>query len=161
VASFDIYVPKDLFTCPQILVLCTNPHSHPPPLPVKTLPPLIDVFHGLVSLMKWKLMDATPCRIYLDTAFVEGLHQALDWQFSDGHDAMLQDLHPSLANLDHVHCLINIMRSTNYPSGTGEGSTILLASRTMLGECCLAAIQPKGFWTKLRAQERERVCVCV
>ncbi|KAG2119238.1 hypothetical protein BD769DRAFT_1362212 [Suillus cothurnatus] len=36
-----------------------------------------------------------------------------------------------------------------------EGSTILLASRTMLGECCLAAIQPKGFWTKLRAQERE------
>jgi hypothetical protein len=31
----------------------------------------------------------------------------------------------------------------------------------MLGECCLAAIQPKGFWTKLRAQERERVCVCV
>jgi hypothetical protein len=42
-----------------------------------------------------------------------------------------------------------------------EGSTILLASRTMLGECCLAAIQPKGFWTKLRAQERERECVCV
>jgi len=42
-----------------------------------------------------------------------------------------------------------------------EGSTILLASRTMLGECCLAAIQPKGFWTRLRAQERERECVCV
>jgi hypothetical protein len=79
VASFDIYVPEDLFTCPQILVLCTNPHSHPLPLPVKTPPPLIDVFHGLVSLMKWKLADATPRRIYLDTAFVEGLHQALDW----------------------------------------------------------------------------------
>jgi len=31
----------------------------------------------------------------------------------------------------------------------------------MLGECCLAAIQPKGFWTRLRAQERERECVCV
>jgi hypothetical protein len=45
--------------------------------------------------------------------------------------------------------------------GHAEGSTILLASRTMLGECCLAAIQPKGFWTRLRAQERERVCVCV
>jgi len=30
----------------------------------------------------------------------------------------------------------------------------------MLGECCLAAIQPKGLWTKLRAQERECVCVC-
>jgi len=44
---------------------------------------------------------------------------------------------------------------------TVEGSTILLGSRTMLGECCLAAIQPKGFWTKLKAQERESVCVCV
>jgi hypothetical protein len=41
-----------------------------------------------------------------------------------------------------------------------EGSTILLGCRTMLGECCLAAIRPKGFWTKLRAQERECVCVC-
>jgi len=30
----------------------------------------------------------------------------------------------------------------------------------MLGECCLAAIQPKGFWTKLRAQEGGSVCVC-
>jgi len=51
----------------------------------------------------------------------------------------------------------------DYHMVSGEGSTILLASRTMLGECCLAAIQPKGFWTKLRAQERERerVCVCV
>ncbi|KAG2086384.1 uncharacterized protein F5147DRAFT_588546 [Suillus discolor] len=122
-ASFDIYVPEDLFACPQILVLCTNPHSHPPPLPVKTLPPLIDVFHGLVSLMKWKLADATPRRIYLDTAFVEGLHRVLNWQFPDGHDAMLQDLHPSLANLDHVRCLINITRSMKYPSGTGfEGA---------------------------------------
>jgi hypothetical protein len=50
-----------------------------------------------------------------------------------------------------------------YPRG--KGSTILLGCRTMLGECCLAAIQPKGFWTKLRDQEREReresVCVCV
>jgi len=31
----------------------------------------------------------------------------------------------------------------------------------MLGECCLAAIQPKGFWTRLRAQERERETLCV
>jgi hypothetical protein len=69
--------------------------------------------------MKWKLTDATPRRIYLDTAFVEGLHQVLDWKFPGGRDAMLQDLHPSFANLDHVRCLINVMRSTTYPSGTG------------------------------------------
>jgi hypothetical protein len=46
-------------------------------------------------------------------------------------------------------------------ANNAEGSTILLGCRTMLGECCLAAIQPKGFWTKLEAQERERECVCV
>jgi hypothetical protein len=43
----------------------------------------------------------------------------------------------------------------------GEGSTILLGCRIMLGECCLAAILPKGFWTRLSAQKRERECVCV
>jgi hypothetical protein len=32
----------------------------------------------------------------------------------------------------------------------------------MLDECCLAAIRPKDFWTKLRLKrERECVCVCV
>jgi len=53
--------------------------------------------------------------------------------------------------------------SYEYEDGPGpdEGSTILLGCRTMLGECYLAAIQPKGFFTKLRAQERESVCVCV
>jgi hypothetical protein len=55
-----IYVPENIVACPQILVLCTNPHLHPPPVPVKTLPPLIDIFHELVSLMMWKLTDATP-----------------------------------------------------------------------------------------------------
>ena len=58
-------------------------------------------------------------RIYLDTAFVEGLHQVLDWKFPGGRDAMLQDPDPLFANLDHVRRLINVMRSTTYPSGTG------------------------------------------
>jgi len=57
-------------------------------------------------------------------------------------------------------CSYSYMRCS-FPAQHVEGSTILLGCRTMLGECCLAAIQPKGFWTKLRAQERERVCVCV
>lgn len=70
--------------------------------------------------MKWKLADATPRRIYLDSAFVEGLHQALAWDsMSCGRDAMLEDLHPSLANLDHVRRLISTLRNTKYPSGTG------------------------------------------
>ncbi|KAG1887408.1 uncharacterized protein F5891DRAFT_967475 [Suillus fuscotomentosus] len=118
-AKFNIYVPHDLVTCPRIVVLCSNPHSHPPPAPVKTPTPLVDIFHELLLLMKWKLADATPRRIYLDTAFIQGLHEVLGWDFPDGRDATLQDLHPSLANLDHVRRLINILRSVKYPSGTG------------------------------------------
>ncbi|KAG2088548.1 uncharacterized protein F5147DRAFT_780942 [Suillus discolor] len=78
--------------------------------------------------MKWKLADATPRRIYLDTAFVEGLHRVLDWQFPDGRDAILQDLHPSLANLNHVRRLINITRPMKYPSGTGFEGACRLAN---------------------------------
>ncbi|KAG2127173.1 uncharacterized protein EDB93DRAFT_1270945, partial [Suillus bovinus] len=115
-AKFSIYVPHDLVACPRIVVLCSNPHSHPPPAPVKTPTPLIGIFHELLSLMKWKLADATPRRIYLDTAFIQGLHEILGWDFPDGRDATLQDLHPSLVNLDHVRRLINILRSTKYPS---------------------------------------------
>jgi len=67
---------------------------------------------------------------------------------------------PSLSPAGHNNLSINFNCVDD-----AEGSTILLGCRTMLGECCLAAIQPKGFWTRLRAQEREReresVCVCV
>jgi hypothetical protein len=118
-AKFNIYVPHDLVACPRIVVLCSNPHSHPPPAPVKTPTPLVDIFHELLALMKWKLADATPRRIYFDTAFIQGLHEVLGWDFPDGRDATLQDLHPSLANLDHVRRLINILRSVKYPCGTG------------------------------------------
>jgi hypothetical protein len=117
--KFNIYVPHDLVACPRIVVLCSNPHSHPPPAPVKTPTPLVDIFHELLALMKWKLVDATPRRIYFDTAFIQGLHEVLGWDFPDGRDATLQDLHPSLANLDHVRRLINILRSVKYPCGTG------------------------------------------
>jgi hypothetical protein len=43
----------------------------------------------------------------------------LDWKFPGGRDAMLQDPDPLFANLDHVRRLINVMRSTMHPSGTG------------------------------------------
>ncbi|KAG2049516.1 hypothetical protein BDR06DRAFT_1012025 [Suillus hirtellus] len=68
--------------------------------------------------MKWKLAYATPCWIYLDMAFIKSLHKVFGWDFPDGHNATLQDLHPSLANLNHVQCLINILKSVKYPSRT-------------------------------------------
>ncbi|KAG6374217.1 hypothetical protein JVT61DRAFT_4875 [Boletus reticuloceps] len=133
-ARYHVYVPHDLHACPQILILCQSPHSHPPPAPVKTPPPLKDLFNELLLLMKWKLADATPRRIFLDTAFVEGLQRTLGWdRVAVGREATLTDLHPSLANLDHVRRLINTLRTQQYPCGTGfEGAQLLVEEQTRL-----------------------------
>ncbi|KAG1801282.1 uncharacterized protein BJ212DRAFT_1286563, partial [Suillus subaureus] len=128
-AKYNIFTPHDLHACPRILIVCRNPHSHPPPAPVKTPPGLVNVVHGLLALMKWKLADATPRQIFLDTTFVEGLHHALAWDLTScGRDAILQDLHPSLANLDHVQRLITTLQNKKYPSGTGFEGACLLAN---------------------------------
>jgi len=87
-----------------------------------------------------------------------------DFTPNQGYSEALKDIEVSSCFLDHVEEKVQYKCISQYLIHTGnaaEGSTILLASRTILGECCLAAIQPKGFWTKLRAQERESVCVCV
>ncbi|KAF8833796.1 hypothetical protein BDN67DRAFT_998876 [Paxillus ammoniavirescens] len=127
-ATYQIFVPHDLNACPRILILCRNPHTHPPPAPVKTPPPLKALFHELLSLLHWKLADATPRRIFLDTAFIDGLHRALEWDsVAMGRDATLSDLHPSFANLDHTQRLINKMRAECYPRGTGYDGACLLA----------------------------------
>ena len=99
--KYDIYVPYDLLDCPQVLVFSWNPHSHPAPLPVKT-PPLIEhCFNSLLTRLDWKLADATPCHIVLDSGFMFGLQEVLGWHVQD-KDPSLHELHPSLGNLDHT-----------------------------------------------------------
>jgi hypothetical protein len=116
-AKFDIYVPEDLPACPKVVVICRHPHSHPPPAPVKTPPSLVDLFRSLLVDMDWQLADATPRRIVLHSGFMRGLRTSLGW-VSD-QSPCLSDLHPSLANLDHVRRLIDVFRLEKYPLGTG------------------------------------------
>ncbi|KAG2116152.1 hypothetical protein DEU56DRAFT_748432 [Suillus clintonianus] len=124
-AKFDIYVPEDLPACPQVVVICHNPHSHPPPAPVKTPPSLVNLFLSLLLDMDWQLADATPRRIVLDSGFMKGLRMALGWVAD--RSPCLSDIHPSLANLDHVRHLINVFRFEKYPLGTGfEGARLLV-----------------------------------
>lgn len=119
-ATYQIFVPHNIVACPHIVILCWNPHSHPPSAPVKTPPALKGLFFDLLSMLKWKLADATPRRIFLDTAFVEGLHQVLSWDpVRMGRNATLSDLHPSFANIDHVRWLIVSVHADYYPRGTG------------------------------------------
>ncbi|KIK44261.1 hypothetical protein CY34DRAFT_80290 [Suillus luteus UH-Slu-Lm8-n1] len=120
-AKFDIFIPEDLPACPRVVVVCRNPHSHPPPAPIKTPPLLVNLFRSLLLDMDWQLADATPRRIILDSGFMKGLRVALGWVAD--RSPCLSDIHPSLANLDHVRRLINVFRFEKYPLGTGfEGN---------------------------------------
>ena len=117
-AVFDIYVPNDLDACSYVAVICRNPHSHPPPAPLTTPPAIVAVFKDLLFNMDWRIADATPRRIMLDSGFMQGLKQALGWSHTQSSPA-LSDLHPSLANLDHTRRLMNTLRDDEYPNGTG------------------------------------------
>jgi hypothetical protein len=116
-ATFHIYVPDDLHACPRVVVVCRNLHSHTPPVPAKTPPPLVADLHQLLRDMGWHLADATPRRVMLDSGFVHGLQNLLGWE--SNQSPSLSDLHPSLANLDHLRRIINTMRCTEFPYKTG------------------------------------------
>lgn len=125
-AVFDIYVPNDLTTCSRVAVICRNPHSHPPPAPLVTPPAIVAIFKTLLFNMDWRLADATPRRIMLDSGFMQGLKHALGWPHTQSSPS-LSHLHPSLTNLDHVRRILNTLRAEEYPNGTGfKGNTILL-----------------------------------
>ena len=67
--------------------------------------------------MTWKLADATPRRILLDNEFMAGLQGHLGW--ANAEEPILADLHPSLANADHVQRVITELRDLSFPDGTG------------------------------------------
>jgi len=116
-AKFIIYTPYNLASCPQVLIVCTGNHSHPPPAPVKTPQATRAIFYDLLLTLSWKLADATPRRILLDSAFIQALRDHLGWKHS--RNPTLSDLHPSLGNSDHARRLINTLRLAQFPSGTG------------------------------------------
>jgi hypothetical protein len=125
-STFHIYTPQDLEACPRAIILCRNSHLHAPPAPVKTPPPLITELNKLLSDMGWRLADATPWRLMLDTVFVHGLRNILGWE-SD-RTPSLSDLHPSLANFDHLRRLINTVRIEKFPHGTGFEAEYILGA---------------------------------
>lgn len=69
------------------------------------------------------MADATPRKIVIDSGFMDGLRRHLGWNHI--LDPSLSDLHPSLGNLDHVRRLIDDIKRTEFPKGTGfEGLNI-------------------------------------
>ncbi|KAJ7649214.1 hypothetical protein B0H17DRAFT_1270949 [Mycena rosella] len=124
--TFNIYTPYDLFDCPYVVVTCRNPHSHSLPPSVKTPPPLLEVFRSLLIELEWKLADATPRKLMIDSGFMGSLSRALGW--NKPFDPPLAALHPSFGNLDHVRRYIDELRHVLFPSATGfEGAELLAA----------------------------------
>ncbi|KAH7917286.1 hypothetical protein BV22DRAFT_1108596 [Leucogyrophana mollusca] len=85
----------------------------------------MQIFRKLLLALDWKLADATPRCLMLDTSFILGLRCCLKW--NSKRDPLLSDLHPSLSNLDHVRRLINALRSERFPAGTGFEGALHLA----------------------------------
>lgn len=71
--TYDTFVPENLHDCPCVLVLSTNLHNHPPPLPIKTPVQIIDCLESLLLQLNWKLADATLQQLVLDSGFMHGL----------------------------------------------------------------------------------------
>lgn len=117
--TFDIYTPKkvDLNRVPKIVLVCTNKHNHPPPIPAKTPPLYQKIFSSLLVNLGWKLADATVRRISLDSGFMRSLRAELGW--TDIRDPVLANLHPSFGNVDHVKRMILDLRDSHFPAGTG------------------------------------------
>ncbi|KAG9308842.1 hypothetical protein JVU11DRAFT_11472 [Chiua virens] len=103
----------------QSAVKCpTTSHNHPPPLLIKTPPQIASCLESLLLCLEWKLADATPWRLVLDSGFIYSLHHALAWT-SHERDPSPHDLHPSLGNLDHLRWFINVLQTSKFPQGTG------------------------------------------
>ncbi|KAF8525595.1 hypothetical protein BU17DRAFT_41669, partial [Hysterangium stoloniferum] len=118
---FEFYEPYDLQSCPYILLVSHHPHSHADPNPSRTPGTILQIWKNLLNQLNWKLADATPRRIILDSFFMSSLRQVLGW--TGITDPALGDLHPSLANADHAARLIDNLRYLHYPHGTGfEGA---------------------------------------
>ncbi|KAJ7825992.1 hypothetical protein B0H14DRAFT_2368572, partial [Mycena olivaceomarginata] len=132
-ATFDVYTPYDLFNCPRVVVICRNPHSHPNPGPVKTPPPLLEILRSLLLDLDWKLADATPRKLVLDSGFMNSFCCTLGW--NKPFNPPLSALHPSLGSLDHVRRYIDELRHDLFPDGTGfEGAQLLAAQHRKLPE---------------------------
>lgn len=81
--------------------------------------------------MDWRLANATARRVLRDEGFLGGLRRVLGTPI--GQEPLLTNLHPSLANMEHVKWLIHPIKVLRYPNGTDfEGTVNLFLLRCAL-----------------------------
>ena len=101
--------------CPQILVICRGAHTHPIPLPTKTLPLIQAELVGLLESLDQDLPDLTTQCFLRHSVTVAHLQRRLPAI----NNPNLADLHISLANRDHVKTYIRQVQKCCFPFGTG------------------------------------------
>ncbi len=122
-SKFAIYIPEvqHRASCPKVLVVCHSPHAHPIPIPSTTPEPIKHMLRTLLLGIGPELPDLTPRRLLrlpLLRSFLQISLPGID-------NPMLTDLHPSLANLDHVKALVDQTAKSQYPKGTGWDGKVL------------------------------------
>lgn len=108
-------LPEYRNVCPQVLVVCHGEHDHPIPLPAKTPPPIRAELFRLLESLDYDLADLTPRRFLRHPIVKSYLHERLP----KIQNPALCDLHPSLANREHLKAFISLAKEKSFPLGTG------------------------------------------
>lgn len=125
--TFRIFQPTEAFRaqCPNILVICHGDHPHPIPIPAKTPPSIRSKIIDLLGALHQDLPDLTPRRFMRHPTVQVFLRKLLP----DITNPTLSDLHPSLANRDHLRSYITKVQETLFPEGTGWNGLLHLKSQ--------------------------------
>ncbi|KAF7354586.1 hypothetical protein MSAN_01371900 [Mycena sanguinolenta] len=125
-SKFRVYEPLEKYraSCPYILLITTDAHTHPVPLPTKTPPKVRETLMGLLEQMVDDLADLTPRRFLRHPILKSFLRQELPHLVNP----TLADWHVSLANREHVKSYIKQAQEVHYPFGTGWKGVINLKS---------------------------------
>lgn len=118
-STFRIYEPLEEYrsTCPRVLIVCSGPHIHPIPSPLKTPPTVRHTIFRLLSNLGQDLADITPRRFLRHP----NVRSYLKETFPHKHPPTLSDLHISLSNQEHLRSYLDQAKMKAFPEGTGWG----------------------------------------
>ncbi|KAF8200102.1 hypothetical protein BJ912DRAFT_898089 [Pholiota molesta] len=116
-SRFRIFEPIEEYRirCPRILVVCHGDHPHPIPIPTRTPHHIQKLLAQLLESIVSDLPDLTPRRFLQHPSTQSFLKN----MFPKKSCPTLIDLHPSLANKDHLRVYILKAQATHFPEGTG------------------------------------------
>ncbi|KAF9026394.1 hypothetical protein BDZ89DRAFT_1134819 [Hymenopellis radicata] len=123
-AQFRLYEPLEEYrkTCPYVVVSYSGEHTHAPPLPLTTPQRIRSEIFEIFAKMGEDLADLTPRR-FLRHAITRTY---ICSKLPNMRHATLGDVHPSLANREHLAMYICQAKARIYPQGSGWQGALYL-----------------------------------